>query len=93
MGPISPSPSTAVPSVTTAIILPRAVNEFTFDSSSVIALHTSDTPGVYTTLKSCSSLTSTLLVISIFPERSWCKLIESVVSFLTDIFITPYIVL
>ena len=45
-GPMSPSPSTAVPSVTTATVLPLIVSAQAFAGSSWIAVHTRATPGV-----------------------------------------------
>ena len=46
-GPMSPSPSTAVPSLTTATVCCLIVRFQTFDGSSAIADETRATPGVY----------------------------------------------
>ena len=45
-GPMSPRPSTAVPSETTATALPLMVSAHAFDGSSWMALLTRPTPGV-----------------------------------------------
>ena len=45
-GPMSPSPRTAVPSLTTATALPLMVSAQAFDGSSWIAMLTRPTPGV-----------------------------------------------
>ena len=45
-GPMSPSPRTAVPSVTTAIVLPLPVRFQTLSGSSAIERETRATPGV-----------------------------------------------
>ena len=45
-GPMSPSPSTAVPSETTATVLPLMVSAHAFGGSSLIAMETRATPGV-----------------------------------------------
>ena len=45
-GPMSPRPSTAVPSDTTATMLPLTVSDHARSGSSAIALHTRATPGV-----------------------------------------------
>ena len=45
-GPMSPSPSTAVPSETTATMLPLTVSDHARSGSAAIALHTRATPGV-----------------------------------------------
>ena len=45
-GPMSPSPSTAVPSVTTATVLLRVVYRAARDGSAAIASETAATPGV-----------------------------------------------
>ena len=45
-GPMSPSPSTAVPSETTATMLPLTVSDQARSGSAAIALQTRATPGV-----------------------------------------------
>ncbi len=45
-GPMSPSPSTAVPSVTTATVFCLIVSERAFSTSCAIAMQTRATPGV-----------------------------------------------
>ena len=42
---MSPSPSTAVPLVTTATRLPRAVKRYAFTGSATISSHAAATPG------------------------------------------------
>ena len=44
-GPMSPRPSTAVPLVTTATRLPRAVYRWAFTGSATISSHAAATPG------------------------------------------------
>ena len=45
-GPMSPSPRTAVPSLTTATVFCLIVRFQTFETSSAIAMQTRATPGV-----------------------------------------------
>ena len=45
-GPMSPSPSTAVPSVTMATVFFLMVRSWTRSGSAAMALHTRATPGV-----------------------------------------------
>ncbi len=45
-GPMSPNPSTADPSDTTATVLPLIVNDQAFSMSWAIAMDTRPTPGV-----------------------------------------------
>lgn len=59
-GPMSPSPSTAVPSVTTATTLDFQVYSFTSSGCSAMALHTFATPGVYARDRSSLLLTGTV---------------------------------
>jgi hypothetical protein len=68
-GPMSPSPSTADPSETTATVLPLIVSAHAFAGSSPIASETRATPGVYAIERSSRVLTETLGVISILPPR------------------------
>ena len=71
-GPISPSPRTAVPSETTATILPLHVYLYTSALLSRIFLHGSATPGVYAVLRSSLSLIFTFEMTSTFPLFSSC---------------------
>ena len=72
-GPRSPSPSTAVPSVTTATVFCRIVSENARCRSSRIARHTRATPGVYAIDRSSRVRIGTLFRISIFPPRCMRK--------------------
>ncbi|MBP2686489.1 MAG: hypothetical protein H6Q81_1394 [Deltaproteobacteria bacterium] len=60
-GPMSPSPSTAVPSETTATEFLRIVRENDFFTSFEIAMHTRATPGVYAMERSFRVFTGILL--------------------------------
>ena len=51
-GPIAPRPSTAVPLVTTATRLPRAVSVDASRGSRTISSHAAATPGVYASARS-----------------------------------------
>src|SRR4029453_5946717 len=68
-GPISPRPSTAVPSETTAIVLPLIVRFQALPGSAAIASQTRATPGVYAMERSSRFLIGTLLLTSILPPR------------------------
>ena len=71
-GPMSPRPSTAVPSVTTATILPLVVYSQTASGSAAILRQGSATPGVYAVERSSRLRTGTLPLISILPRCSLC---------------------
>ena len=75
-GPMSPSPSTAVPSVTTATEFCLIVRFQTFETSSAIALDTRATPGVYAIERSSRVFTGDLDAIPIFPPR-WSRNVRS----------------
>ena len=66
-GPISPRPSTRVPSLTIATILPRQVYSKDKSLFSLISLHGSATPGVYAKAKSSRVLMGTLLTTASLP--------------------------
>ena len=66
-GPISPRPSTAVPSVTTATIFQRRVRSYDFEISFCISRQGCATPGVYASDNSSFVFTEALGVHSIFP--------------------------
>ena len=66
-GPMSPSPRTAVPLVTTATMFPLQVYSYTLSGSAWISLHGSATPGVYAILRSCLLSRGALLTTSILP--------------------------
>jgi len=68
-GPMSPSPSTAVPSVTTATALCLMVSANARSTSSRMARQTRATPGVYAIERSSRVRSGTLLWISILPPR------------------------
>ena len=70
--PIFPSPSTAEPSVTTAIRLERLVYKKDFSGFLCISRHGSATPGVYASERSFAVLSSARGTISIFPCHSIC---------------------
>jgi hypothetical protein len=72
-GPMSPRPSTAVPSVTTATLFCFMVREKARWRSSLMARHTRATPGVQTMERSSRVRIGTLLWISIFPPRCMRK--------------------
>ncbi len=71
-GPMSPSPSTAVPSVTTATVFHRLVSENDSSLSCCIARHGAATPGVYATDSSSRVDTAARLTTSILPFHSAC---------------------
>ena len=66
-GPMSPRPRTAVPSVTTAIVLPLEVRFQTISGSSTMARQTRATPGVYAIERSSRVRIGTFAAISILP--------------------------
>ena len=66
-GPMSPSPSTAVPLLTMATVFLRMVYLCESNGSFSIAVHTRATPGVYAIDKSSRSFTGAVLITSIFP--------------------------
>src|SRR5665811_276203 len=66
-GPISPRPSTAVPSVITATVLPRAVYRAASDGSVAMARETSATPGVYSRARSARSRNALVGTTSLLP--------------------------
>jgi hypothetical protein len=69
-GPMSPRPSTAVPSVITATVFHRRVRSKLFAGSSWIARHGAATPGVYATLSASAESSGALVATSIFPFHS-----------------------
>ncbi len=68
-GPMSPRPSTAEPSVTTATMCCLVVSAQTFCGSSAIALETRATPGVYAIERSSRVLIGARGTTSILPRR------------------------
>ena len=66
-GPMSPSPSTRVPSLTTATRFARFVYSYERETSSLMALHGAATPGVYHTAKSPRSRMQHFGAVCIFP--------------------------
>ncbi len=68
-GPRSPSPSTAVPSVTTATVLRLIVSRRASSGFSAMARQTRATPGVYARDRSSRLRSATLEVTSILPPR------------------------
>ena len=78
-GPMSPRPSTAVPSETTATVLRLIVYCAALAGSSRIAMHTRATPGVYTIERSSRVFSECLLRCSILPPTCSRK-VRSVVS-------------
>ena len=66
-GPMSPSPSTAVPSDTTATVLPLMVSAHALVRSPLIAIETRATPGVYAIERSSRVLSGSLPTTSILP--------------------------
>ena len=66
---MSPSPSTAVPSLTTATVFCLIVRFQTFSGSSAIADETRATPGVYAIERSSLVLIGAFSAISILPPR------------------------
>ena len=71
-GPMSPSPSTADPSVTTATRFQRRVSSNDFAGSSRMARQGSATPGVYASERSSLVCTRTREVTSSLPRHSAC---------------------
>ena len=71
-GPMSPSPRTAVPSETTAIVFPFHVYLYTSSAFLWIALHGSATPGVYAADKSSLVSSGIFSSVLIFPRHSSC---------------------
>ena len=69
LGPMSPRPSTAVPSVTTATQFCLIVSVYAFSGSAWMAMHTRATPGVYAIERSSRVLRAILDLTSIFPPR------------------------
>ncbi len=72
-GPMSPSPSTAVPSVTTATVFCTQVYSRVSDSSAAIAWDTRATPGVYAMERSSRLASGTVDAIAILPPRCSAK--------------------
>ena len=68
-GPMSPRPSTAVPSLTTATEFWRMVSFQAFSLSSASARQMRATPGVYTSDRSSRVRTCTRPFVSILPPR------------------------
>src|SRR5688572_103653 len=68
-GPMLPRPSTAVPLVTTATRLPRAVYSHASSEFDAISWHGSATPGEYASDKSRWVTSGLLETTSIFPGR------------------------
>ena len=75
-GPMSPRPSTAVPSVTIATVLLLLVSDQTLSGSSAIARQARATPGVYAIERSSGVLSGTLDAISSLPPR-WSSSVRS----------------
>ena len=75
-GPISPSPSTALPSVTTATVLRLIVRFQTLSGSAAIASQTRATPGVYAIDRSSRVFTGEFEFMWIFPPR-WSRKVRS----------------
>ncbi len=78
-GPMSPSPSTAVPSDTTATVLRLIVYWNALSGSAWIALQTRATPGVYAIDRSSRVFSGLLFWTSILPP-TWSMNVRSVVS-------------
>ena len=68
-GPMSPSPSTALPSVTTATVFRLIVRFQALSGSSAIARQTRATPGVYAIDRSSRVFTGELAFMWILPPR------------------------
>ena len=66
-GPMSPSPSTRVPSDTTATVFHLQVCSYTMSGLAAMSLQGSATPGEYQMAKSSNDLTHALGTVSIFP--------------------------
>ena len=73
LGPMSPRPSTAVPSVTTATEFCLIVSVYAFSGSLWIAMQTRATPGVYAIDRSSRFFTVARPLISILPPRCMRK--------------------
>lgn len=65
-----PKPSTRVPSLTTAMVLPRLVCVYALEASAWMARHGAATPGVYQTAKSSSPSIGHFGAIWILPRYS-----------------------
>ncbi|MNP44153.1 hypothetical protein D3C76_1380010 [compost metagenome] len=81
LGPISPSPSTAVPSLTTATEFFLIVYSYALSWSAAIAWHTLATPGVYTLDKSSMLRIGFFKPVSSLPPT--CIFITSSIIFIT----------
>ena len=75
-GPMSPSPSTALPSVTTATVLRLIVRLHALSGSAAIAWQTRATPGVYAMDRSSRVFTGAFEFMWIFPPR-WSRNVRS----------------
>ena len=75
--PMLPRPSTAEPSVTTAMVLPRLVRLYDSVGSAWMAMHTDATPGVYAMDRSSSVSTVILDAMLTLPRLSRCRRIAS----------------
>ncbi len=75
-GPMSPSPSTALPSVTTATVFRLTVRFHAFSGSSAIAWQTRATPGVYAIERSSRVFTGAFELMWILPPR-WSRNVRS----------------
>ncbi len=75
-GPMSPSPSTAEPSETTATVLPRIVSAHARSTSCAIAMQTRPTPGVYAIERSSRVFTGAFSPVSILPPL-WRRNVRS----------------
>ena len=76
-GPMSPSPSTAVPSVTTATVLGTHVYASARAGSAAIASHTRATPGVYASDMSSALVSGEVGVTASLPPRCMAKTASS----------------
>ncbi len=72
-GPMSPSPSTALPSETTATVLRLIVYSNAFWRSAKISWQTRATPGVYAIERSSRVFSGYLFSIAILPPRCICR--------------------
>ena len=72
-GPMSPRPSTALPSVTTATVLETHVYSWATSGSAAMASQTRATPGVYDIDRSSASRKGTVAAICILPPRCSAK--------------------
>ena len=75
-GPMSPSPSTALPSVTTATVLRLIVRFQALSGSAAIARQTRATPGVYAIERSSRVFTGAFELMWILPPR-WSRNVRS----------------